>query len=220
MYVAFYNLWHVCIHTIPVRCLLMKKGKQRDAQRMRSSGLKDALNCQCLEGLFAAVLTRTEARLCKVWLRESSLVLGSFNPLEVLCQGSVSSELKLVNFCPRCQWRWKMVFKEGTQFLKQELAQQSPVLFSIERVGWDDHTDPSSLCYLSICSSCWADTWREFSIQTVPHTLNWITTSSHENLQPLRLDRGLLLFFFDSWLPLHLPGKALILHSPPPILSL
>lgn len=102
---------------------------------MRSSGLKDALNCQCLEGLFAAVLTRTEARLCKVWLRESSLVLGSFNPLEVLCQGSVSSELKLVNFCPRCQWRWKMVFKEGTQFLKQELAQQSPVLFSIERVG-------------------------------------------------------------------------------------
>lgn len=171
----------------------------------------------CLQGPRpGCVLNETR----KVWLRESLLVLDSLNPLGVLCQGSVSSELKLVNFFPGCQWRWKMVFKEDNQFLKQELAQQSPMLCSIKRVGWDDHTDPSSLYYLSICSSCWADTWREFSIQIVPHTLNWITTSSHENLQPLRLDQGLLLFFFDCWLPLHLPGKALILHSPLPILSL
>lgn len=64
MYVAIYSLQHVCILTIPIRYLLMKQGKQSAAQHMRSSGLKDALNCKCLEGSFAAVLARTKARLC------------------------------------------------------------------------------------------------------------------------------------------------------------
>lgn len=123
-----------------------------------------------------------------------------------LCLQSCFTEA--LGIIPRCQWKWKRDFEPGDrQFLQAEQAGRA-VLWRVSDRMIAPVPPPPLICKFVVVvgqtykgSSPWDfelnyhfTTWKPPVLKTGP--------------------AGMLLFCFDSWLPLHFPGKALIPHSP------
>lgn len=120
-----------------------------------------------------------------------------------LCLQSCFTEA--LGIIPRCQWKWKRDFEPGDSVLLM------PGLAVLWRVS--DRMITLLPPLLLICKfvvlvgqTHKGSSPRDFELNY--HSITWKPPVLKSG------PAGMLLFCFDSWLPLHFPGKALIPHSP------
>lgn len=130
----------------------------------------------------------------------------SGNYLSRICLHSCSTEAQGIIL--RCQGKWKRDFEPGDSlFLKPDQAQRT-VLWRVSDKMITLVPPLLIICKFVVLVGQTYKGSSPWDFELNYHFITW--KPSVLKTRPA----GMLLFCFDSWLPLHFPGKALIPHSP------